>query len=152
MSVSQLVNPCFYGQFSQFDLDQETMSAYLERVQIFFQANNIADKKQVGIFLTLIGAKTYGLPQDILAPAKPMDKSLAELTKTPLTHYKPPPLIIAECFYFTQRNQLPNESNANYLAILQKMATTCKFKDFSIRHCAIILSAEYILQLFRKGF
>ena len=61
MTVSQPVNPCFYGQFSQFDPDQETMSAYLERVQIFFQANNIADEKQVDIFLSLIGAKTYGL-------------------------------------------------------------------------------------------
>ena len=100
MSVSQLVNPCFYGQFSHFDLDQETMSAYLERVQIFFQADNIADEKQVGIFLSLIEAKSNGLLRDLLAPAKPMDKSLAELTKTLRTYYEPTPLIIAERFYF----------------------------------------------------
>ena len=129
LSISQPVNPCFYGQFSQFDPDQETMSAYLERVEIFFQANNIADEKRVGIFLSLIGAKIYGLLRDLLAPAKPMDKSLAELTKTFRTHYEPTPLIIAEHFYFNQRNQLPNNI-ADYMAILRKMAMTCKFKDF----------------------
>ena len=48
MSVSQ--PNCFYGQLSQFDSEQETLSAYLERVDIFFQANNIAEEKQVGIY------------------------------------------------------------------------------------------------------
>ena len=86
------------------------MSAYLERVEIFFQANSIAENKQVGIFLSLIGAKTYGLLQDLVAPDKPNDKSLAELTKTLRTHFEPRPLIIAEWFYFNQHNQLPNES------------------------------------------
>ena len=117
MSVSQPVNPFFYGQFSQFDPDQETMSAYLERVQIFFQADNIADEKQVGIFLSLIEAKSNGLLRDLLAPAKPMDKSLAELTKTLRTYYEPTPLIIAERFYFNEPNQLPNESTADYMVI-----------------------------------
>ena len=99
MSVSQ--PNCFYGQLNQFDSEQETFSAYLERVDIFFQANNIAEDKQVGIFLSLIGARTYGLLRDLVAPAKPKDKSLAELTKTLRTHFEPRPLIIAERFHST---------------------------------------------------
>ena len=128
MSVSQ--PNCFYGQLSQFNSEQETLSAYLERVDIFFQANNIAEKKQVGIFLSLIGAKTYGLLRDLVAPTKPKEKSLAELTKTLRTHFEPRPLIIAERFHFNQCNQLPNESIADYMATLHKMATSCKFQDF----------------------
>ena len=69
------------------------------------------------IFLSLIGAKTYGLLRDLIAPAKPKEKSLAELTKTLRTHFEPRPLIIAERFHFNQRNQLPNESIADYMAI-----------------------------------
>ena len=128
MSVSQA--NCVYGQLSQFEADQETMSAYLERVEIFFQANNIAEEKQAGIFLSLIGAKTYGLLRDLVAPAKPKEKTLAELTKTLRTHFEPRPLIIAERFYFNQRNQLPNENIADYMAILRKMANSCKFGGF----------------------
>ena len=59
MSVSQA--SCFYGQLNQYEPD-------LERVEIFFQANSIAENKQVGIFLSLIGAKTYGLSRDLVAP------------------------------------------------------------------------------------
>ena len=66
MSVSQA--SCFYGQLNQYEPDLETMSAYLERVEIFFQANSIAENKQVGIFLSLIGAKTYGLLRNLVAP------------------------------------------------------------------------------------
>ena len=48
------------------------MSAHLERVEIFFQANNIAEDKQVGIFLSTIGAKIYGeLLRDLMAIVKP---------------------------------------------------------------------------------
>jgi len=39
----------FYGQLTNFDPDTETMPAYLERVDILFQANDIAEGKQVGL-------------------------------------------------------------------------------------------------------
>ena len=65
-----------------------------------------------------------------MAPAKPKDKSLAELTKTLHTHFEPKSLIIAERFYFNQRDHLPNESITDYMAVLCKMATHCSFKDF----------------------
>ena len=131
MSVSQA--SCFYGQLNQYEPDLETMSAYLERVEIFFQANSIAENKQVGIFLSLIGAKTYGLLQDLVAPDKPNDKSLAELTKTLCTHFEARPLIIAEWFYFNQRNQLPNESMRVLQITLQYFARwphVANFKTF----------------------
>ena len=56
-----LTQACFYGELTQYEPDLETMSAYLERVEIFFQANSIVEDKQLGIFLSLIGGKTYGL-------------------------------------------------------------------------------------------
>ena len=110
MRMSVLQASCFYGQLNQYEPDLETMSTYLEKIEIFFQANSIAENKQVGIFLSLIGAKTYGLLQDLVTPDKPNDKSLAELTKTLRTYFEPRPLITAEQFYFNQCNQLPNES------------------------------------------
>ena len=45
--ATRMSNPSyhFYGQLTNFDPDTETMSAYLERVDIFFQANRIAEEK-----------------------------------------------------------------------------------------------------------
>ena len=76
------------------------MSAYLERVDIFFQANGIAEEKQVGIFLSLLGAKIYSLLCDLVAPVKPKEKTLAQLTKILQTQFEPKPLKITEQFNF----------------------------------------------------
>ena len=45
-------------------------------------------------------------------------------------HYDPEPIIIAERFHFYQRNQKTGESIADYLAVLRKLASCCKFGNF----------------------
>jgi len=99
-------------------------------VDIFFQANGIAEEKQVGIFLSLLEVKTYSLLRDLVAPAKPKEKSLAQLTKILQTHFELKPLKIAERFNFYRWNQLANESIAAYMAKLCKLATHCQFGEF----------------------
>ena len=40
-----------YGKLQEYKPEAESIAAYLERVEIFFQANNIAADKQVPVFL-----------------------------------------------------------------------------------------------------
>ena len=49
------------GKLSKFQPEKERISAYLERVQMFFEANDIAAEKQVAVLLTAIGVETYAL-------------------------------------------------------------------------------------------
>jgi len=59
----------YLGQLSAFQFKEETISAYLERTHIFFQANEITeDKRKVTVFLNAIGAKMYTLLRDLLSP------------------------------------------------------------------------------------
>ena len=45
-----------FGKIGEFSLDKETISNYLEHVEIFFQANGIAeDEKKVPVFLSIAG-------------------------------------------------------------------------------------------------
>ena len=88
----------FLGQLSAFQQDSETISAYLEHVQIFFSTNGIKEDN----FLSAVGAQTYALLHDLLSPAKPASKSFAELQKALTDHFEPKPLVIAERFYFHQ--------------------------------------------------
>ena len=121
----------FLGQIYAFQQDSETISAYLERVQIFFSANGIEeDKQKVPIFLNAVGAQTYALLRDLLSPAKPASKSFAELQKALTDHFEPKPLVIAERFYFHQRTQGANESVLEYVAELRRLATHCEFGTF----------------------
>ena len=51
----------------------------LERVELYFGANDIAPEKKVAIILSVIGAKTYAVLRSLVAPAQPKDKPFAEL-------------------------------------------------------------------------
>ena len=119
-----------FGQLHEFNSDRETVDAYLERVKLFFEANEIPREKQVAVFLSSVGATAYALLRDLLAPTKPKDKSLDDLFKTLREHYNPTPLVIAERFSFHSRAQSSTESVAEYIAELRRLATHCQFKTF----------------------
>ena len=119
------------GHIEAFNPDNERISAYSERVQLFFIANGVAEGKQVATLLSVIGGKTDALLSDLLAPAKPADKSLEELKEVLQTHFEPKPVVIAERFQFHRRNQEPGESVAEYYeAELRRRAASCKFGDY----------------------
>ena len=56
------------GRIQEFQPDNETVSAYLERVDIYFVANGTLADKKVTVLLSSIGARTYGLVQSLVAP------------------------------------------------------------------------------------
>ena len=63
-----------YGKLVDFNQGKEEFAAYLERVELFFVANDIPADKKVPIFLHCIGITTYGLLRSLVAPANPKDK------------------------------------------------------------------------------
>ena len=50
-----------FGHIREFELGTESISAYLERVQLYFVANDVANEKKVAVLLSVIGSKTYVL-------------------------------------------------------------------------------------------
>ena len=94
-----------FGHISEFVVEDERISAYLERVELYFGANDNAAEKKVPIFLSVIGAKTYAVLRSLVAPAQPKDKSFAELKMLLKAHNDPKPLVIAERFLFYRRVQ-----------------------------------------------
>ena len=65
-----------------------------------------------------------------IAPALPKNKTYDELVELLKKHYDPEPIIITKRFHFYQRSQKPNETIANYLANLRRLASRCEFGDF----------------------
>ena len=118
------------GSLTEFKPESEKIEAYLERVQLFFDVNNIKDDKQVAVLLTVIGSSTYALLSNLLAPTKPREKSFEELAETPRRHFEPKPLVIAERFHFHRRNQASGESISEYVAELRRLTTHCEFGNY----------------------
>ena len=118
-----------FGHISEFVVEDERISAYLKRVELYFRANDIAAEKKVAI-LSVIGAKIYAVLRSLVAPAQPKDKSFAELKTLLKVHSDPKPLVIAERFLFYRRDQTAEESVSEFLVELRRLASHCEFGQF----------------------
>ena len=85
-----------YGQLQKFQPDSESITSYLERVTLYLDANGIADGKRVPILLSSIGASTYSLLSNLLAPDKPGSKSFDQICAALRNHFEPKCSIIAK--------------------------------------------------------
>lgn len=81
----------------------------------------------MAVFLSVIGATTYGLLCSLLAPDKPGSKTYKVLVDTLDAHFSPKPIVIAERFRFHKHHQEEGESIAQYVAILKKLSEYCDF-------------------------
>lgn len=86
-------------------------------------------KRQVAVFLTVVGASNYALLNDFCAPDKPKDKSLEELIVMLKSHFNPEPIVISERYYFHKRDQRPTESISDFVADFRCLPINCKFVD-----------------------
>jgi len=117
-----------FGRLEEFNPRKEKIFSYLERIELYFLVNEIAEKKQVAVFLSVIGGQTYSLLRNLLAPAKPHEQNLQKLLEALRKHYEPKRVVIAERFTFHRRNQEVDESIADYVAELHKLTLNCDFK------------------------
>ena len=114
--------------------ETEDWRHYIERVNHFFEANEITDPdKRRSIFLVCVGAKTYKLVRSLVATEDPKDKSYEYLAKLPQDHFMPKPSAIVQRFKFNTRSQQPGETIAMVLAELRNLS----------KHCALGYSADY---------
>ena len=56
------------GKLEEFDETHGDWTAYIERVEQYFLANDVDDEKKVPVLLTVIGCKTYSFITDINLP------------------------------------------------------------------------------------
>ena len=117
----------FLGRIDEFHSENESIAAYLERVELFFTANEVADGKRVPVFLNRIGGKTNSLLRNLLAPEKPSTKTMAQLSTALRQYFEPKKLVIAERFHFHKRSQAVGETLTEYVAELRRLSTDCEF-------------------------
>ena len=118
------------GTLTAFNPDVDIINSYLERAELYFAANTVANAKKVPALLTAIGPSTYTLLSNLFAPDAPKDKPLAEITTALTKHFGLTRSVIAERFHFHRRNQTATEAIAEYLATLRQAALHCQFVAF----------------------
>ena len=104
----------YIGKIEPVDENIEKWTSYVERLEEYFNVNNIADDKKVSALLTLLRGKIYSLLRNLTAPDKPLTKPYDEIVILLTNHLSPKPLITAECFRFHKSHQHGGETT-NYI-------------------------------------
>ena len=67
------------------------MSTYLERLELYFEANAVIESRKVSVLLTVNRAKAYSTLHSLVAPDLPQNKKFAELLEILKQHFDPKP-------------------------------------------------------------
>jgi len=71
----------------------------------------VADKKQA-VLISVMGSDAYELPQSLISPSKPSEKSFAQIVEVLKDHYNPQPSEIMQKFHFNSRMRKSGEKVA----------------------------------------
>ena len=79
------------GTVGEFNIERkDDFESYEERMTMFFEANGITEVgKQKAVFLSMCGLPLYQLMKSLTAPAKPTEKTYAELVTLVKTYLNP---------------------------------------------------------------
>ncbi|UYV61101.1 K02A2.6-like [Cordylochernes scorpioides] len=93
----------------KFDETTESWERYTERLEYFFEANNIDQNKKKAIFLTLLTPTVYNLLYDLCIPKKLSDveNTYPVLVSKLKNHFNPTPSAIVERSKFSNRARRP---------------------------------------------
>lgn len=89
------------------------------------EVNGISDEKSVSVFLSVMGVSTYKLLCSLITPVQPEAMDYDEIVSTLQAHFTPKPIEIL----ISQTNQEAGEINAQYVAVLKRLAEHCELGD-----------------------
>ncbi len=115
------------GSIEPFDEVNGAWDVYAERLHAYLLVNGVAEEQLVNAFSAIVGGKTYGLLRSLLSPAKPSEKTLAEIMDVLGNHYSPRPVTICQRHRFRNRRQATGESVTEFMAALKTMTEHCDF-------------------------
>ena len=114
-----------YGNVGEFRESVESWTQYVERLDQYFEANEVTDgKKKRAILLSVCGSKTYKLIRDLLQPKKPGETEVKEIYGALEHHFSPQPSVIVERFKFHSKSRQEGENVAEFALAFEDCRNT----------------------------
>ncbi|XP_052752691.1 uncharacterized protein LOC128201082 [Galleria mellonella] len=117
------------GKVSEFNVGNGAWSAYVERLNMYFVANEVKPELKLPTLISVMGDEAYELLSNLADPRKPSDLTYKDAVELLRQHLQPTPSVLAERHRFRQRRQGVDENITSYVAELKKLARHCQFKD-----------------------
>lgn len=124
------------GELPRFWSDNDDWQVFTERLEQFFEINDVEDSKKRAILITCIGDNVYKTLRDVCHPALPKEKTFDELCELLNKQFVVKTSVFRERFNYYNAKQLANESISNWFARIKSLSIDCKFGD---RFDAILL-------------
>lgn len=102
---------------------------FKERLEQFFEINDVPDEKKRAILITCIADNVYKTLRDVCHPTLPKDKSFDELCALLDKQFVVKTSVFRERFNFYNTKQNKDESIAQWFARIKKLSVDCKFGD-----------------------
>ena len=111
--------PIFYAGSSDWQV-------YVERLEQFFEVNDIAEDKKKALLLTSVGEDTYKTLRDVCHPLLPKNKTFEELIELLNKQYVVRTSVFRERVKFYTARQYATESISNWFVRIKKLSVDCK--------------------------
>ena len=119
-----------HGTVSQYQQSKETWTTYVERLNHYFIANDVADEgKKRSILLSACGSSTYKLIRSLVEVGQLATTPYSEITKMVAGYYQPIPSEIIQRYKFNTRVRASGELIATYVAALRELSEYCNYGD-----------------------
>ena len=119
-----------HGTLSAFNPAKEHWTAYTERLQYYFIANEVkSDEKKRAILLSVCGPDTYKTIRGIVDAETLASTAYNELIEMLKSHYDPKPSFIVQRFKFYNRTREAGETVSTFVATLRQIAEYCDYKE-----------------------
>ena len=119
-----------HGSLSAFNPSTTNWQSYVDQLNYYFIANDIAtDKKKVAVLLSLCGPATFKTICSLVDAERLKDIKYDDLVQTLSEHYDPVPSSIVQRYKFYNCNREEGESIAKFVAALREIAKYCDYKE-----------------------
>ena len=119
-----------YENEGEFHDGAEEWTAYTERLEHYFTANDINDmEKKCAMLLSICGLTTYRLIRSLVSPKKATDYTFTKLIEKVAKHFNPHPSATVQRYKFNSYCRQPGESVADYIAAHHALSENCEFGD-----------------------
>uniref|UniRef100_A0A2M3Z3X0 Putative transcription factor spt20 n=1 Tax=Anopheles braziliensis TaxID=58242 RepID=A0A2M3Z3X0_9DIPT len=115
------------GTIPEFTVELDDWNVYYERLEQFFEVNEITPEKRSAFLISCIGSQAYKSLRDLCHPALPKDRPFEELCELLRKQFSPQVAIFRERTHFYNATQSVGENVTQWYGRLKKLSVDCKF-------------------------
>uniref|UniRef100_A0AAG5D920 Retrotransposon gag domain-containing protein n=1 Tax=Anopheles atroparvus TaxID=41427 RepID=A0AAG5D920_ANOAO len=115
------------GTIPEFIVNFDDWNVYSERLDQFFEVNEIPTEKRNAFLISSIGSDAYKSLRELCHPSLPKDRPFEELCELLRKQFSPQVAIFRERTHFYNATQNVGENVTQWYGRLKKLSVDCKF-------------------------